>query len=172
MALNCAHRARFDWIALRHLHCGCQNLGETQRAVFCKHDHEPAGRAWRNGRERAEFGRIVEALFPEEVRGRPGWRNAQCVDSQHLLRMRVVDEGLGLAAPAQYVPHRGGRRKHRAGGVDRVTAAKEGARACRGGQRLAGDRHPVLAVQHGLLRIRARYCSQANAGQYHHRECN
>ena len=57
------------------------------------------------------------------------------------------------------VPHRRGGGDHRAGRVDGVAALLEDRRAGRRRERLAGDRHPVAAVQGGLgrpLRHRAR----------------
>ena len=75
------------------------------------------------------------------------------VDADDLLRVRVVDQRLRLAAPAERVPHRAGGGEHRARGVDRVAALLEHHRAGRRGERLAGDRHPVRAVQRRLLRL-------------------
>jgi hypothetical protein len=68
----------------------------------------------------------------------------------HLLRVRVVDQRLRLAAPAERVPHRRGGTEHGAGGVDGVAAALEHHRAGGGSQGFAGDSHPVASVQYGL----------------------
>ncbi len=146
----------FDRIAVRELDGGRQHLGQRQPAVFGEHQHQAAGRARRHGRERSVRGRIGVTLAAIELRRRPGRRDAEAVDRDHLLRMRIVDERLRLAAPAQRVPHRRGGRDHRAGGVHGVAAALEHHRAGGRGQRLAGDRHPLLPVQRRLLRLRHR----------------
>ena len=98
-------------------------------------------------------GGYLKPLRLEELRRRAGRRDAEAVDRDDLARLRVVDERLRLAAPGQHVPHRRGRGEHRAGGVDRVAAALEHARARGRRERLAGDRHPVRAVQRRLLRL-------------------
>ena len=93
----------------------------------------------------------LSPLIPEEFRRRPGRRDPEPVDGDDLAGLRVVDERLRLAAPGQHVPHRRGGCEHRAGRVDCVAAALEHARAGGGRERLAGDRHPVRAVQRRLL---------------------
>ena len=142
-----------DRVAVRERDRGAEHLRERERAVLREHRDERAGRAGRHRGQRAVLGRVLEALPLEELRRRAGRRDAEPVDRDDLLRLRVVDEGLGLAAPGEHVPHRRRRREHRAGGVDRVAAALEHARAGGRRERLARDRHPVRAVQRRLLRL-------------------
>src|SRR5262249_57901793 len=59
-----------------------------------------------------------------------------------------------LAAPGERVPHGRGRRDHRAGRIHGVAAALEDHGTGGGRERLAGDRHPVRAVERGLLGAR------------------
>jgi hypothetical protein len=75
---------------------------------------------------------------------------AERVDADDLAGVRVVDERLRLATPAERVPHRGSCSDHRAGGVDGVAAFDERGGAGSRGERLAGDGDPVLAVERRL----------------------
>ena len=140
-----------DRIAVREFDGRGQHFGERERAVLLQHQDDAARRAGRDCRERAIGGRVLETLALEELGRRTGGRHAEPVDRDHLLRARIVDQGLRFAAPVQHVPHRGGRGDHGAGRVDGIAAALEDLRAGRGAERLAGDRHPVLAVQRRLL---------------------
>ena len=89
---------------------------------------------------------MLHAFLPEELRRGASRRDAERVDADDLLRLRVVDEGLRLAA-AERIPHRGHRAKHAARGVDGVAALLKNHRAGGGAERLASDRHPVPAVE-------------------------
>ncbi len=95
----------------------------------------------------------------EELGRCTGGRDAERVNADHLTPVRVVDQRLRLAAPAEDVPHGGDGAEHGAGRVDGVAALEEHHCAGRRTQRLAGDRHPVPSVQHrfhGPLRLQAR----------------
>ena len=118
-------------------------------------DEQAARRARRHGRERAVFGRRVQAARAEEFRRGARGRDAERVDRAHVAAARIEDQRLGLAAPGERVPHRGGRGQHRAGRVDGVAAARERQRTGGRGQRLARDGDPMLAVQRGLCASRA-----------------
>ena len=129
-----------------------EHLGERQRAVLGEHHEQAARRARRDGRQRAVLGRVAAS----PGRGRtsavaPVGATPSALIAITLLGARIVDQRLRLAAPAERVPHRRGRGEHRAGRVDRVAAALEHHRAGGRRERLAGDRHPVLAVQRRLL---------------------
>ncbi len=155
-----------DGVAVGQRDRGLEHLGEREGAELREHRDERAGRARRHRRERPVLGRVLEALALEELRRRPGRRDAEAVDRDDFSRLRVVDERLRLAAPGEHVPHGRCRREHRAGGVDRVAAALEHARAGGRRERLAGDRHPVRTVQRRLLRLllreRGSGCERAN----------
>jgi hypothetical protein len=97
---------RVDRVAVGHGDRRRQHLRERQRAELLEHDEEAAGRAGRDGRERTVLWRVVVALRPVVLDGGARRRDAERVDADHLLRVRVVDERLGLAAPAERVPHR------------------------------------------------------------------
>ena len=126
-----------------------------------EHHHDAAGRARRNRRERPELRRIFVTFALEELRRGAGRRGAERVDADDLARVRVVDQRLRLAAPAERVPHRGSCSDHRARGVDRVAALDEHRRAGSRGERLAGDGDPVLPMQRRLDGFRG----GAGAGQ-------
>jgi hypothetical protein len=150
-------RLRFlDRVALGHLHRRRQHLRQAEPAVLGDHHHQPARGARGDRGQRPVFRRIHHALLAEEFRGRAGGRHAQRVDALHLAGMRVVDQRLGLAAPTERVPHRGGDRQHRRGGIHCVAAALEHHRAGGRALRLAGHRHPVLGQDRrsrGALRM-------------------
>src|SRR5262249_48166943 len=75
----------------------------------------------------------------------------------------VVDEGLGLAAPADIVIHCADRCEHGARGVDGIASAFEDLRARRGAERFAGNGHPMPPVQHGLVCLRKWFRSRRPA---------
>src|SRR5438270_107395 len=83
--------------------------------------------------------------------------------------MRVVDERLSLSAPGERRPRGRGGRDHGAGGIDRVAALLEDLRARGGRDRFAGDRHPVPAVERGLLGAALRVGSAEDHAGTHHR---
>ena len=149
-ALHVVGLGALDRVAVRHLDRGFQDLGQAHRAVVREHDDQAARRSRRHRRERPVLRRVHMALLAVELDGRAGRRDAERVDPDHFALARIEDQGLGLAAPAQRVPHGRGRGQHGASGVDRVAAASEDQGAGRGGERFAGDRHPVASVQHGL----------------------
>ena len=145
-----------DRIAVGELDRRRQHLAERKPAVLGQHQHQAARCARRQRCERTVGGRILVALRAEELWSGARGRDAEAVDGDHLLRPRVVDQRLRLAAPRQHVPHGRCRRDHRAGGIHRIAAFLEGYCAGRGGERLARDRHPVAAVQRRLLGLRDR----------------
>ncbi len=155
-ALDRTHELRLDGIAVGHLEGGGQHVGEREPSPFGEHDHEAARRARRDRGQRPELRRGHHLLGLEEGRRRPRRRDPERVHGDDLPRLGVVHEGLCLAAPAQGVPHGGGRGEHRAGGVDGVAALGEDQRARGGAQRLAGDGDPVPAMQRRLGGGRAR----------------
>ena len=112
----------------------------------------PPGVPGCDGRERAVLGRIPHALLAIELRRGPGRGDAEGVDADDLLRLRVVDEGLRLAAPSERVPHGGHRAEHGARGIDGVAALLEDHGAGGRPERLAGDGYPMPAVQRWLDR--------------------
>src|SRR5215831_12562619 len=65
--------------------------------------------------------------------------------------MRIVDERLRLTTAAERVPHRAAGGEHRRGGVDGIATLREDLRAGGRGERLAGDREPMLRVEGRLL---------------------
>ncbi len=145
------HQLGLDRIAVGHLDRRGQDLGERQPAPLGEHDQEAARGPRRHRGQRAVLRWIAQALRAEEFRRRAARRHAQRVDADDLTRLRVPDQRLGLAAPAQRVPHRAGGRQHRAGGVHRVAAALEDPRPGGRRQRLTGDRQPLVRVELGLL---------------------
>ena len=154
LPLDGVRELRLDRIAVGHLDRGRQHVLQAQAAVLGQHHHQPARSARRDRRERAVLGRVGHALRLEELRRGARRRDAEGVDADDLLRARVVDQGLRLAAPAERVPHGAGGGEHGAGGVHGVAALLEHHGARGGAQRLARDRHPVPAVQHRLDRAR------------------
>ena len=137
--------------AVGHLDRGLEHLGEAHGAVLGEHGHETAGGAGGDGGERAVLGRVAHAELVEVLRRRAGGCDAECVDCDHLAGVRVVDEGLGLAAPGEGGPRGGDGAEHGAGGVDGVAALLEDAGADARGDGLAGDGHPVAAVERRFL---------------------
>ena len=149
-----------DRVAVRHLDRGFEHLGEAHRSVVGEHHDQAARGARRHRRERTVLRGIDEAPLAVEVDRGAGRGHPECVDSDHFPRVRVEDQGLRLAAPAQGVPHRRGRGEHGAGRVDGVAAAAEDQGAGRGGERFACHRHPMAAVQDRFdraLRFRSRH---------------
>jgi hypothetical protein len=109
---------------------------------------------------------MAHPLAAEEFRCRSSGRHTECIDADHLLGVRVVDQGLGFAAPVQHIPHGGGGGKHGAGSIDRVAAFDEDLRSRGGAQGFAGHGHPVLAVEGGLVRsLRRGCCAQTQGNQ-------
>ena len=146
--LDPVRRLRLDRIALLgHLDRRREHLRERHRAVLGEHRHQATRCAGRHCRERAELRRKAHALGPVELRRRPARGHAKCVDADDLLEPRMVDERLRLTTAAERIPHgaRGG--EHRRRRVHRVAALLEDHRAGGRGERLAGHRHPVLAVE-------------------------
>ena len=159
LAFDRAGERGLHGIAVGHLDGRLQHVLEAHRPELGQHDEDAARRAGGHRRQRPGGRRVLELLRLEELGRRAGRRHTQRVDADHLLRLRVVDEGLRLAAPPERVPHGGGGGNHRAGRVDGIALLLEDGRAGRRRERFAGDRHPVAAVQDGLgrpLRHRAR----------------
>src|SRR5437588_365297 len=94
-----------------------------------------------------------------------GRRDAEGVDADDFLRVRIVDEGLRLAAPGERVPHGAVRGDHGRGGIDGVAALLKNDGAGGGAERLAGDSHPVRAVQRRLLRAHQRLLCGRRGGE-------
>ncbi len=169
MPLHAVSRGRLDRVAIGHLHGRRQHLGQAQAPELGQHHHQPARRARRHRRQRPVLRRVNHAPRPEIPGCRAGGCDAERVDAVHLAGIGVVDQRLGLAAPAQHVPHGGGGRQHGAGRVHRVAAPGEGHGAGGGAQRLAGHCHPVLAVQDrlgGALRQGGGSCKQGRQGEH------
>ena len=162
-ALDRPHELRFDGIAVGHLDGGREHVGEREPSPLGEHDHEPARRARRDRGQRPELRGDHHLPGLEEGGRRPRRRHPERVHADDLPRPGVVHQGLGLAAPAQRVPHGGGRGQHRAGGVDGVAAPGEDQRARGGAQRLAGDGDPVPAMQRRLGRGRSREAMRRQA---------
>src|SRR5688500_16212356 len=59
----------------------------------------------------------------------------------------MVNERLGFAAPTHVIMHRAHHRSHGARGINGVAAELEHPRAGYCAERLAGNRHPMLAVK-------------------------
>ena len=151
LALDGVGRLRLDRVAARHVDGGREHVGQAEAAVLGHHHHEPAGGAGRDRGKGAVRGGDVHPALAEELRRGPGGRGAEGVDPDDLARARVVDQRLGLAAPAEHVPHGGGGAQHRGRGVHRIAALHEHHGAGGGSERLARDGDPFLAVQHGFL---------------------
>ncbi len=154
VALDPVRRLRLDRVPFGHLNRRPQHVGQAESPVLGQHDQQPAWRPGCNGRQGAEvrWVLLVALSLVELDRGTRG-SDAEGVDSDHPLLDRVIDERLGLATPAQHVPHRRGGRQHRTRGVHRVAALVEHHGTGGGTQRLARDRHPVAPVEHGLGRL-------------------
>ena len=150
VALDVVGLLLLDRVALGHLDRRPEHVFQAEAPVLGQHHHQTPGRAWRHRCQRPILGRVGQSLRTEEVGGGSGRRHTEGVHTGDLAGLRVEHERLGLAAPAQRVPHRGGGPEHGAGGVHGVAALLEHQRAGRGRERLAGDRDPVAAVQHRL----------------------
>jgi hypothetical protein len=96
------------------------------------------------------FRRVFVALRLIEFSCRTCRGNPKGIDCNNLFGLRVIDQRLCLASPAEYVPHCAGGCQHRAGGIYGVTAAVKDHRPCRGGKGFAGDGHPVLPCSGGF----------------------
>ncbi len=143
-----------DRVAVGHLDRRREDVGQRELSVLGQHHHDPAGRPRRDGGERAVLRRVGHPFRTEELRRRPRGCHAECVDADHLARVRIEDERLRLAPPGEGVPHGAGRGDHGAGRVDGVAPLLEDHRARRGAERLAGDRDPLRGVERGLVRGR------------------
>lgn len=152
--LDCVGQLGLHRIAIRHLDGRRQHLGQAHRAVLGQHGHQSAGGAGSDRRERSELRRKLHALAVIKLRRRAGGCNTQGVDTNHFAGVGVVDQRLRLATPGQRVPHGGSGGDHRACGVDCVAALLEDHGSGGRGQRLAGDSHPVTAVQRRFLCLR------------------
>src|SRR6185503_15011811 len=165
---------RFDRIAVGHLDCRREHFGEAQLPVLREHHHDPARRARRNSGEWPELRWIFVTLVLEELRRGARRRGAERIDADDLAGVRVIDERLRLAAPAERVPHRGSCGDHCARGVDCIAAFDEGGGAGGRSERFAGDSDPVLAVQRWFDSFRrgggACQC-ESGSHQGHVREC-
>ncbi len=150
VALDRSRCLCLDGIPFRHLYGRLQHVFEAQAPVLRQHDHQPSGGPGRDGRQRAEPGRILHAFLPEELRSRPSGSDPQGVDADDLPRAGVVDERLGLSSPAQHVPHGGRCAKHGARRVHRIAAFVKHHCAGSGTQGFAGDGHPMTAMQYRL----------------------
>jgi hypothetical protein len=64
----------------------------------------------------------------------------------------MPDESLCFTAPVQDIPHGRRRSDHGAGSIDSITSALKDSRTGGRTERLAGDRHPTLAVEWGFFR--------------------
>jgi hypothetical protein len=91
-------RLRLDRIAVRHGDRRLEHFRERKPSILGEHHEDPARRARRDRREGPVAGWIGVSLRLEEFRRGAGRRDAERVDADDLLRMRVVDEGLRLAA--------------------------------------------------------------------------
>src|SRR5207237_10651612 len=92
-------RLFFDGVAVGHPDRRLEYLAETQFSVLGEHRHEAAGRAGGDGGERAVLGR--EAAAPGSGRGRrrSGGRDAEGVDRDEMLGVRVEEPRLRWAVP-------------------------------------------------------------------------
>ncbi len=145
------HGVLLHGIALGHLHGRGEDLGQAHGSVFGQHGQESARGPGGHRRQRALFRRIPVSPLVVEIRSRSCGRDSEGIDGDDLLRVGIVDESLGLPSPAQDVPHGGGGRQHGARRIHRVSPLSEHHGPGRGGHGLPGDRHPVLAVENGLL---------------------
>ncbi len=150
--LDAVARLLVHGIAFGHADGRRQDLGQAHRPEFGEHRQEPARRAGRHRGQDAVFGGIGITLALVEFGRRSGRRDAQGVQADDLAGLGIVDEGLGLAAPAQDVVHGADGPEHGAGRVDGVPALGEDHGPGRGRQRLPGDGHPFPAVEDRLLR--------------------
>ena len=98
-------------------------------------------------------------------RRRSGGGDAEGVDADDFLRVRIVDEGLRLAAPGERVPHGAVGGDHGRGSIDGIAALLKNDGAGGGAERLAGDGHPVRAVQRRLLRAHQRLLCGCGGGE-------
>lgn len=113
-------------------------------------------------------GRYDIPLERGELRRCARRRDTERIDPDHVAGAGVEEQRLRLPAPSQRVPHRAGGRKHRAGGVQRVSTFLEGHRSGGRGEGLAGDRDPVAAGEHRLDESGAREsCVDAGGGRSH-----
>ena len=145
--------------------CSCSRLRSPaaascrtrRRARPCRRGHRPPG---------------SRPCARRRAAARAARRDAERADRDHAPLARMPEQGLGLAAPAQGIPHGRGRSQHRAGGVDGVAAALEHHRAGGRGQRLAGDGHPGLGVQRRFLGafLGCRWCCNDGGGQQQHQQ--
>ncbi len=134
-----------------HLNRRLEDFLQAQLPVLRQHDEQAARGSGGHRGERSELRRIFHAAAPEELGCGTGGRDAEGVDGDDFLLSRMVDERLGLAAPAQRIEHRRGRAEHGAGGIDRVSASLEHHRSRGRRERLSRDRHPVPAVEDRLF---------------------
>jgi hypothetical protein len=151
VALDGVRGLRLDGVAVGERDGGCEHFRQRELAVLGEHHEDAARCAGRDRRKRAVLGRIGHTAAAEELHRGAGRRDAEGVDRDHALLDGMPDERLGLAAPVQRVPHRRRGRDHGAGRVHCVAAAFEHLGAGGRTQRLAGDRHPMLAVQGRLF---------------------
>ncbi|MCG3120994.1 MAG: hypothetical protein ALAOOOJD_03922 [bacterium] len=154
-ALDAVGGAGFDGIAFGQFQRRCQHVFEAQSAKFRQHRQQAARRSRRDRGERAVLRRVVHFLLFEKFRRRACWRHAERIDADDVFRFRIINERLRLAAPTENIPHRANGGKHGAGSIHRIAASLENLRAGSGREGLAGDRHPVFAVQDGFLGLGA-----------------
>jgi len=151
LSLDRIRELTFDRKAVGKIDGRFEHLLERQGAVLGQHGDEAARSSRSDRRKRPVFGRVTHPFRFEELGSRAGRGDAEGVESDDLAGVRIEDESLGLAAPAERVPQGAGRRKHGRGGIDRVPPFLEDHRAGRSRERLAGDGHPALAVKRRLL---------------------
>ena len=104
LALDGARDLLLDRVAVGHLDRRLEHVLEAHGPELGQHHQNAAGRPGRHRRERPVGGRVLELLRLEELGRGAGGRHAERVDANDLLRLRVVDERLGLAAPRRACP--------------------------------------------------------------------
>ncbi len=98
-ALDGVGRLRLDRVSIGHLNRGRQNLRERHRSVLGEHRHQSAGSPWGYGGEWTVLRRIAIAFRLVIRRSRPARGDSKGIDADDLLRFRVVNQRLSLAAP-------------------------------------------------------------------------
>ena len=163
VTLDLVYQFLLNCVAIRHLHRWRENFLQRQRPEFSKHHHQAARIPRRHGGERALRWRILRRVglhlwkIQKELRRGSCRRDAERVDADHLLRFRIVNQRLRLAAPTHVVIHRADNGKHGARGVNCVAAALENSRARHCAQRLPRNRYPMARVQHRLVSAGKRF---------------